>query len=284
MGYDSESDPWDEPLRRRPNTASHQIRISIQKTNEDYIPVVEKQSNQSLIHLPYCRDPTQTIKKLPPEPTDHGSYGRQNAQSPWKDSESGRPGIYKKKHSPSPRNSSPAVEIVRKDDDWQFPKLNPVKSDMNKNIYRGSMPDDMNNPILELKHLARAKSSDFPDEDDPPFNFQAMLRKTPRNRASMKRDGESPTSTVKDSDFNFNKPPTPLSGIVEDKKTPKGKAPPRPRSCQDFKRKDSKELFKMAIKRTDSSQNFISCISNGNIGERVQLAPGIAVEGYVIDI
>lgn len=64
----------------------------------------------------------------------------------------------------------------------------------------------------------------------------------------------------------------------------KEKAPSRPRSCQDFKRKDSVEMFKRAVKRTDSSQSFKSCAANGNIGETVQLAPGIIVEGYVVDL
>lgn len=39
-------------------------------------------------------------------------------------------------------------------------------------------------PISELKHLARRMSA---SEDDPPFNFQGMLRKTNFQRESLKR-------------------------------------------------------------------------------------------------
>lgn len=265
-------------------------------------------SNQDLIHLPFSRDPSHPPKKLPTESnTSHQSnynsytpqtYNRQGygciQDQAWHDNEApaSRNIVYKKKPAPPTPNKVPSVSRQptpaprstvnnNTSDDWQFPKL--TKTDRNKNIYGGSMPNDMNNPIKELQQLAGSRDSI--KGDDPPFNFQAMLRKTPRNRASMKRTGESPLSVPIDSYSqvvlpayfdNNSKPPTPDHG--------KGKAPPRPKSCQGFKRKDSAERFKMTIKRTDSSQGFVSALLNGNNGETVELAPGITVEGYVIDL
>lgn len=302
MAYDSDPDTWDEPLKRRSHAASHHIRNSLQNAyhEQEYVQQCDK-STQDLINMPYCRDPTQAVKKIPsdyqssqinysPMPYNRQGYGNIQQQA-WSDNElSGRPMVYKKKHAPStPSNKPKPVNRANspKNDDWQFPKLNPNKYDKNKNTYGGSMPSDINNPIKELQQMARAKSNESLNDDDPPFNFQAMLRKTPRNRASMKRVGESMSLVSIDSE-------TISSFGISNKKlnsspqmTPehvKEKAPSRPRSCQDFKRKDSVEIFKRAVMRTDSSQSFKSCTTNGNIGETVQLAPGIIVEGYVVDL
>lgn len=42
------------------------------------------------------------------------------------------------------------------------------------------------NPVAELKRLGRRESGQL-DEDEPPFNFQGMLRKTNFKRDSLKR-------------------------------------------------------------------------------------------------
>lgn len=305
VGYDSDPDTWDEPLKRRSHAASQHIRNSLQNAHIDQeIPQQCEKPTQELINLPYCRDPSQPVKKIPtdtgsrsqlnysPVPYNRQSYGNIQPQA-WDDAETtNRPMVYKKKHAPStPSNKSkqftplpPRAQSPKGDDDWQFPKLTPIKCDINKNLYGGSMPSDINNPIEELQKLVCAKSNDFITGDDPPFNFQAMLRKTPRNRASMKRVGESPTlipmqtsvSPILDTNidtFDQNTPEPVQDG-----------PPSRPKSCQGFKRMDSIELFKMAVKRTDSSQSFKTCVTNGNVGETVQLAPGITVEGYVVDL
>lgn len=246
---------------------------------------VQNTSNQPLIHLPYCRDPSQPIKKLPAETTRHVSYSPRpyNRQSygsiqtqAWNDTESyNRPAIYKKKHAPAtPVNRNVPSPTPRKfnntgePESWQSPKN---KVDKNKNIYGGSIPTGMNNPIKELEQLAKANAENA-NEDDPPFNFQAMLRKTPRNRASMKRNGESPLSIPIEP---YSSSPVLNHG--------KGKAPPRPRSTQEFKRNDSVERFKLALKRADSSQ-LLTSLRNGNIEESVEIAPGIRIEGYVTDL
>lgn len=56
---------------------------------------------------------------------------------------------------------------------------------------------DMPNPVCELQAMAKCTRSarDDDDDDDPPFNFQAMLKKTPKNRASMKRHDEMKLSS-----------------------------------------------------------------------------------------
>ncbi|KAJ9591054.1 hypothetical protein L9F63_027736, partial [Diploptera punctata] len=50
------------------------------------------------------------------------------------------------------------------------------------------------NPITEMELKGRRKT-DQEDNDDPPFNFQAMLRKTNTNRASLKRAHEKRQDT-----------------------------------------------------------------------------------------
>jgi myosin III len=306
-GYDSETDAWDEPLKRRNRPASQHIRSSMQRPTSPYSDKPSQAANQGLIHLPYCRDPSQPVKKLPPEekvksghydgytptPYNRQGYGSIKQQA-WNEYES-RPGLYKKKQAPStplkgtpvnkrpapaPRTTAPA--IPQTEENWQASGRTSLrKVDKNKNVYGGSIPNDMNNPIRELQELAKQRSFETVGDDDPPFNFQAMLRKTPRNRESMKRTGEAPLSLPPD--INYSPISLPL---ISDKSSPshgKGKAPSRPKSTHDFKRKDSVERFKLALKKTDSSQSLKTGL-NGNLGEIIELAPGITIEGYVSDL
>lgn len=105
------------------------------------------------------------------------------------------------------------------------------------------MPD-LPDPIQELQALAKANDV---NDDDPPFNFQAMLKKTPRNRASMKRSGENENNILE------GRQSAPQYIIGYDK----GRAPP------------------------PKQADYV--IDNKNY-EKIQLAPGITVEGTVIDL
>ncbi len=67
------------------------------------------------------------------------------------------------------------------------------------------------NPIKEMQLIAqRSIGGDDTDEkvDDPPFNFQGMLRKTKYNRASMKRNTENKMTVFEESD-SFQRPQSP---------------------------------------------------------------------------
>lgn len=45
--------------------------------------------------------------------------------------------------------------------------------------------------VIEISFLIRFPLQAAPEADEPPFNFQGMLRKTKYNRNSMKRNAES---------------------------------------------------------------------------------------------
>lgn len=53
-------------------------------------------------------------------------------------------------------------------------------------LKRRKVPEEVN-PVAELKRLGRKDSGQL-DEDEPPFNFQKMLRKTNFKRDSLKRN------------------------------------------------------------------------------------------------
>uniref|UniRef100_A0A8D8LQT3 Neither inactivation nor afterpotential protein C n=1 Tax=Cacopsylla melanoneura TaxID=428564 RepID=A0A8D8LQT3_9HEMI len=55
-------------------------------------------------------------------------------------------------------------------------------------------PARENNPVHELQMLAKRNDNEEEGGDDPPFNFQAMLRKTNTNRASLRRVRGSDTT------------------------------------------------------------------------------------------
>lgn len=239
---------------------------------------------QTLIAVPFCRDPTQPVVKLPPD---------EPAGKPPR--EVNRPAVYKKKSGYSPSYYQPPAPWTPRDDtnvlEDNVPKLR--KTNLSRSMYGVDIPD-MQNPIRELQSLA--KSTNDVNDDDPPFNFQAMLKKTPRNRASMKRQGESDNAfSVRESPLRQAIPEAPLrqatpKRVSSGKKSP-APAPPRAMS-RELVRKDSKDLIMSALKKKESANDLFS--SNRHVtspgrdnrveSERVQLAPGISVEGTVTDL
>lgn len=240
--YDSDQEQWDEPLQRR--------------TTAKLLP--KRTVNQPLINVPFCRDPTQTIPVLAPI-----EEKRQLA------TESPRPTIYKKK--PTANYQPPTPWQANQDDSKVIESITPTlrKTSFSKSIY--GVDVDMQAPIRELQALA--KSVNNLNEDDPPFNFQAMLKKTPRNRASMKRDGETDMSILE------NKCAAPRHVI----NPRKGPAPPTPKNNK-FMRSYSRDRIKAALKNTDSIIDNCVPIIDDNRNEKIQIAPGITVLGTVIDL
>ncbi|XP_060801531.1 neither inactivation nor afterpotential protein C [Amyelois transitella] len=264
--YDSDHEQWDEPLKRR-FTAQTDITTS-------------STSTQTLMTVPFCRDPTQPVPKLPPE----------EPKPP-----SSRPVVYKKKVQPHSYYQPPEPWHARDDTDIlegsSAPRLR--KTNYSRSLYGIDAPD-MQNPIQELQALA--KSTNDMNEDDPPFNFQAMLKKTPRNRASMKRSGETDNGFI-DTGMKPGRmglPPSGKASPLPGKVTPTGRviasgksspAPPPPRSrSRELVRKDSKDLIISALKKKDSKTDLFCSIMDNRMEERVQLAPGIIIEGTVTDL
>ncbi|XP_063838956.1 neither inactivation nor afterpotential protein C [Ostrinia nubilalis] len=282
--YDSDHEQWDEPLKRRFSSAQTE-------------PIKMSTSTQTLIAVPFCRDPTQPVPKLPPDepaPPIPKAAGKDIGN---------RPAVYKKKPAYAPPNFyQPPVPWsgVRDDNDiLENTSGNLRKTSYSRSLYAIDAPEM--NPIEELQ--AMAKSTSDMNDDDPPFNFQAMLKKTPRNRASMKRSGETDNGILEDRIPRYTSPypriaPSPVAHVppavagrttpASGKATPTGKkspAPPPPRPMsRELIRKDSKELIMAALKKRDSKTDLLCTVVDNLESEKVELAPGITVEGIVTDL
>ncbi|CAH0603393.1 unnamed protein product [Chrysodeixis includens] len=295
--YDSDHEQWDEPLKRRFNPA----QTDTSKASA---------STQTLITVPFCRDPTQPVPVLPPDEPEKPPASKQ-ARGP-----ANRPAVYKKKPPQSPHSYYQPPEPwtgVRDDTDIledAAPKLR--KSTYTRSLY--AIDAEAQDPIMELQ--AMAKSTNDMNDDDPPFNFQAMLKKTPRNRASMKRSNElgddmedrqivpkriiSPSKAKPPASPKppptppppkgpappppSGKPPAPTPPpcrMAADTPPPSRFTPPPPRSSsREFIRQNSKDLIIAALKKRDSQTDLIE----NKIDEKVEIAPGITVEGTVTDL
>lgn len=157
-----------------------------------------------LITVPYTRDPTSPLRKLPslePEKMRSRSSSQSNIQGEriFKNSETiidtpqksiGRikpptsPVIITPKESQTtPRNMNEGAKLANQDFEFIRSPANPSTT----KFKRGP-----GNPIAELESIGR-KSEKY-NEDDPPFNFQGMLRKTNFKRESLKRLDDNNTN------------------------------------------------------------------------------------------
>ncbi|CAB3231368.1 unnamed protein product [Arctia plantaginis] len=277
--YDSDHEQWDEPLKRRFNSA----QIDIGTTSA---------STQTLITVPFCRDPTQPVLPLPPDeeklPTSKPSR-----------KDSNRPAVYKKKPCQSPQSfyQPPEPWTGVKDDtdilEDTAPKLR--KSTYSKSLY--SIDREGQDPIRELQ--AMAKSTSDMNDDDPPFNFQAMLKKTPRNRASMKRSNElqndfQSNEVVSKHIISPSKAKPPAAPRIAPTPPPTKRPAPTPPPCantppsrppsKEIIRQNSKDLLIAALKKRNSKTDLSCKVDNEMENEKVELAPGITVEGIVTDL
>ncbi|XP_026756966.2 neither inactivation nor afterpotential protein C [Galleria mellonella] len=273
--YDSDHEQWDEPLKRRFSSAQPEVTVT-------------STSTQTLMTVPFCRDPTQPVPKLPADEPAKPSVTNQAS----KDSHYSRPTVYKKKPSHSQAYYQPPEPWIKPRDDTDIledsaPRLR--KTNYSRSLYSIDAPN-MENPIKELQALA--KSTSDMNDDDPPFNFQAMLKKTPRNRASMKRSGEMDNGITEEkipqTKIGKGICASKVSPMPSGKTTPvSGKASPAPQrpSSRDLIRKDSKDLIISVLKKRDSKTDLICNIDNNKFeNEIVELAPGITVEGTVTDL
>ncbi|KOB75911.1 putative myosin [Operophtera brumata] len=294
--YDSDHEQWDEPLKRRFSSAPDITKATA--------------STQTLIAVPFCRDPTQPVTLLPAED-----------QKPSPKVGSNRPAVYKKKpgHTPQSFYHPPEPWNGVRDDTDTLENSGPVlrKSPYSKSMH--GIDSDELNPIKELQAMAR--STNNMNEDDPPFNFQAMLKRTPRNRASMKRSGESSGNASSEKRITSKKPmappppismspefqipkydyttPIPMTPEVPISKYASPTPPPSrhgaptpqpiktrtPTPSAEFPRQDSRDLIVTEQKQRDCKPEMIYPIIDNRVeSEKVELAPGITVEGTVTDL
>lgn len=264
--YDSDQEQWDEPLKRRFNAA----QTDVTKTSS---------STQTLISVPFCRDPTQPVPVLPAE--EH---------KPTPKYASNRPAVYKKKvghqnsyyHPPEPW-------VAARDDNDILEDTAPTlrKTSYSQSLY--AIDNSEVNPIKELQSMAR--STNNMNEDEPPFNFQAMLKRTPRNRASMKRSGETDNGIASPKKAQtpqrqreMEKSPSSVRKYAAPTPPPTKAITPTPPSKQ-LTRQHSRDMIISELKKRDNKPEMIyPIIDNREESEIVQLAPGITVEGTVTDL
>uniref|UniRef100_A0A182IJF2 non-specific serine/threonine protein kinase n=1 Tax=Anopheles atroparvus TaxID=41427 RepID=A0A182IJF2_ANOAO len=225
-GNDSDTEDWDAPLRRR-NNLSSEITQSARKgmrTSDGQGEVEYLFANE-----PFHRDPSLPIKRLSPHrmPEPYGSnrprsplhspvklspvyspmpYARQSVddiRNRFGDASFDEPGsgasktaVYKKRQAPRVPEPEPA----------EYSQKSIKKRPAPQPQARAMTPTKIN-PIKEMERIAKKNVDENDNSDDePPFNFQGLLRKTNYNRASMKRttEGLSMASTNIDFDDTHN--------------------------------------------------------------------------------
>ncbi|XP_046822290.1 neither inactivation nor afterpotential protein C isoform X2 [Vespa crabro] len=155
--------------------------------------------------------------------------------------------------------------------DWEF------DDKVNRNT--SAVASNRVNPIHELQMLGRKHSNDD-GEDQPPFNFQAMLRKTPHQRASMKR------TSVYDS---YAPSPSPYGHPISREEHYESNVVYRSGgSRRDSSEWSPNEMIRMSEKYGREGAWSAGGDRNdaGDVSESVttELAPGIVVEGYVSEL
>ncbi|XP_021703004.1 neither inactivation nor afterpotential protein C [Aedes aegypti] len=333
-GNDSDTEDWDAPLRRRKNLSSDITRSAQRGHPND--PMDYGMANE-----PFHRDPSLPIRKLSPRhnadypvrkspvhaPVNMSSvyspvpYARQSIDdirnkfdpTSYEDPMM-KSAIYKKRPAPkapivmekepSPPIESrnykkrPAPQPIRQ---WE-PRAGPEYS------YEPKVTPTKINPIREMQMIGK-KSIDENDntDDEPPFNFQGMLRKTNYNRASMKRSNDNQRMSLSNFDFddtNNNSNGNNNSYMDSFKRSDSNVVyqskigDNRPKSCQGLENESGSTsptprklslahdtmMFNEATAGPSRSRSTTPFDENKNNYIQEEIAPGIFVEGYVADI
>ncbi|XP_078049671.1 STKc_myosinIII_N_like and MYSc_Myo21 domain-containing protein ninaC isoform X2 [Augochlora pura] len=137
------------------------------------------------------------------------------------------------------------------------------------------------NPIQEMQMMGRRNNNVDEDTDEPPFNFQAMLRKTSHQRASMKRN------PVYDS---YSPSPLPGSGYRGNRETESNVVYRSGGSRRDSAEWSPNEMVRMSEKYgkegawgEDRSDDRINATTSDSV-TTAEIAPGIVIEGYVAEL
>lgn len=243
-----EEEPWDSPFQWHSSCSNS-------------TPAANAPS--ALVELPYTRDPSAELPKLPPspQPTPKSpppqSPPKTPPKSPTKDPEED---VNFRNRLLSETNCNST--LANKDFEFIKPPPLPAKRRVVEEA----------NPINELKMLGRRDSTGC--EDDPPFNFQKMLRKTNFKRDSLKRSVEVVVT----------------NGKVEVSNGVKGEHREEVEEVVTDGKKEAEEVIK------DGNGDVI--VENGNLNDGVEngvngscnelfsgeIMPGVFLEGVVIDL
>ncbi|KAG7201550.1 hypothetical protein KM043_004299 [Ampulex compressa] len=307
---DDDQEPWDAPLRRQTvpwaNSNARTRDVEVQTTNSPHRDHLSGSGGQNLINTPFSRDPNVPVR-CPPEESARGRVGNSGFQeaksgrSPFDSSIAHNPrsNDYEESGSVRSRKKAPPPPIpfnqMQPSTSRSFNSYEPDTRSRNNidsrnhdwdtddKVNRNTSNHNRVNPVQELQMLGR-RNNNVDNDEDPPFNFQAMLRKTHHPRASMKR------TPIYDS---YGPSPTP--GMRH-----------RPTSREDYN--DSNVVYRSEGSRRDSmewSPNEMVRMSekyarenawgedhhnasgrHNDMGESIttEIAPGIVVEGYVAEL
>lgn len=281
--YEEETEPWDAPLRRRNNVSSH-ISSHMYQNNRRESHYSEIGSDDGmLVNEPFSRDPNVPLKKIKARRYD--ASPRPSVASAFEESNNEpRPFCY----SPTPYSVPSVGNLRAKFSDGNAPGDKMMKKrapkppgefedllEQRQGAKKGPAPQRPISPyrapiIKEMEKIG--KKEDVSGGDEPPFNFQSMLRKTKYNRNSMKRSGDGKLSLPQD-DYNNNS-----ESYVETSSS---------YSTVVFHSKGNDRAKSPQLRKNSPSPSTGS--RNGNLDENLnfiqeEIAPGIVIEGYVADL
>ncbi|KAK9510444.1 hypothetical protein O3M35_005232 [Rhynocoris fuscipes] len=159
-------------------------------------------------------------------------------------------------------------------------------TDFRKNL-RPTNYNRRNDPIMELemkgREIARNNSQ---NEDDPPYNFQAMLRKTRyvdyENESSYKRQSFKRRSSIKENTYPYGGDSR--QNIINNNVNSNYPADKK----KSFNRKNSLENLKMMMHTSHDFKSQSPIFENGNYHDgdiiTAELAPGLIITGKVADL
>ncbi|XP_015610405.1 neither inactivation nor afterpotential protein C isoform X2 [Cephus cinctus] len=287
---DDEHEAWDAPLRRQTvpwaNANVHTRDVEVQTTNSPHrVANAPTAGGQSLINTPFSRDPNVPVR-CPPEdvPRSKSTSGfsqqasnrspvrTSNAHNPRSNNYDNSGSIRsRKKVPPPPIPYNQAGAITRVQNSYQ-PENRANEWEFEDKLNRNSSSNSRVNPIQEMQMMARRNNNHPESEDEPPFNFQAMLRKTQHPRASMKRTpvyesygGYSGRDDVYESNVVYRS-----SGSRRD--SPEWSPNEMVRMSEKYGREGA-----WGQKERENVLDYAESITT-------ELAPGIVVEGYVADL
>ncbi|XP_043256772.1 neither inactivation nor afterpotential protein C isoform X3 [Colletes gigas] len=241
-------------------------------------------------------DPNISVR-CPPEDTSRSRMGNAgfqhhssnrspvpsaNAHNPRSNDYDSTGSIRSRKHAPPPpipfNQTQPPP--IRSADNYSSESRS--KSNVNTGSNDWEFEDRVNrntanriNPIQEMQMIGR-RNNEGHEDDDPPFNFQGMLRKTSHQRASMKR------TPVYDS---YSPSPLPGSGYRSESNVVYRSGGSR----RDSPEWSPNEMVRMSEKYGKEGAWGEDRASGGrrNVSEIVttaEIAPGIVIEGYVAEL
>lgn len=160
--FTEKEESWDTPYRWKESKSCDLPREVPEKVND-------------LAVIPYQRDSEESIKEIPPPPKETFSMKQ------IKQKENENQIVYQKNFL---KNTEPLKKFEEPEENF-ISNSKPANKDFDYIKGIPVKPKSSADPIAELKNIVRRSS--LTSEDDPPFNFKGMLRKTNFERESIKK-------------------------------------------------------------------------------------------------